>query len=226
MRPIPVRFRVSINTAVRAAGAGLRGSYAVIESTTGSEVAGAQHKPSHRRMAMSDTGSIRRGISTLGAGLIAAVFVGGPAGLGAQAERAASGKGLEGTWRLQVTPYDCATGILFPESFPALVTYAAGGTSTGANGGTHFEPGQRSPEYGVWTYTGAQTYRAVREAFILFSSPGSPPIPPLPRGTQRIEETIEVDGASFESDAFSQLFVEGGGVAASTCARIEGERMR
>jgi len=54
----------------------------------------------------------------------------------------------------------------------------------------------------------------------------NPPAPPLPRGTQRIEETIEVDNDWFESLATSRLIVEGGTVVASVCARITGERMK
>lgn len=83
---------------------------------------------------------------------------------------------LEGTWRVEVTTEDCATGA--PGlSFRALLSFAKGGTMSGTTASPVFQPGQRTSDYGVWRRTGADTYGAVSEAFILFDSPAAPPVP-------------------------------------------------
>lgn len=128
--------------------------------------------------------------------------------------------GIEGTWRLEVTPYICGTDTNLP-AFAALVTYAQGGTVAGVGNSPHFLPGQRTSEFGVWRHTAGRRYEAAREAFILFPSPP----PGLVRGTQRIEENVVVKGDTLLSEAISQLVDESGAVRMAGCARIVGQRM-
>jgi hypothetical protein len=78
---------------------------------------------------------------------------------------------LEGTWRVQVTIRDCQSGAAV-RTFPALLTFARGGTLTETT--TGFPPALRTPGHGFWRHTGGQTYIAVSEAF-LFNPPAAGP---------------------------------------------------
>jgi hypothetical protein len=64
---------------------------------------------------------------------------------------------LEGTWRVQVTIRDCQSGAAL-RTFPALLTFARGGTLTETT--TGFPPALRTPGHGFWRHTGDQTYTA------------------------------------------------------------------
>jgi len=129
---------------------------------------------------------------------------------------------LEGTWRVQVSTHDCTSGALLL-SFPAMLTFARGGTMTGTTAAPVFKPGQRSPDHGVWRQIGRRQFRAVSEAFILFDSP--PPPLPLVKGVQRITQSIQVDGGSqFSSDADVEFFDSAGTVVANLCATAVGTR--
>ena len=78
-------------------------------------------------------------------------------------ESATQGGKLEGTWRVQVTIRDCASGAAL-RTFPAFLTFAQGGTLTETT--TGFPPALRTPGHGVWEHLGGHTYRAVSEAFL------------------------------------------------------------
>ena len=134
--------------------------------------------------------------------------------------QAGKGNGLEGTWKLRVTPYICGTETTLP-AFDALITYGDGGTVTGIGNSPHFLPGQRTPEFGVWTHTTGRRYQSRREAFILFPSPP----PGLVKGTQRIDENTVVRDDELLSEALSQLVDPFGTVVMSGCARSTGQRM-
>lgn len=116
-----------------------------------------------------------------------------------------SGKALTGTWRVVVTPIDCATGAPLP-SFAAMNTFTRDGTMTETTASPAFQPGQRSPGHGVWEFTGRNSYRAVSEAYILFTTVPNPPVPGLPRGLQRITQTIQVTQNQFTSEATAEFF--------------------
>jgi hypothetical protein len=106
---------------------------------------------------------------------------------------ATRGKSLEGTWRVQVTLVDCATGAERPP-FWSLVTFAPLGTTTDTTANQSF-PGQRTPGHGVWYRHGRHAYTAATEAFILFG-------PTLRPWVHRIEQEIELTSAdTFASQA-------------------------
>ena len=92
---------------------------------------------------------------------------------------------LVGTWRVTTTPYNCATGQLLPQfARPSLVTFGAGGTIVEGSANPDFQPGQRSSGHGYWEREGRQSFRAVFEGFILFTSVVTPPATPrYVRGT-------------------------------------------
>lgn len=123
---------------------------------------------------------------------------------------------LEGTWRVQVTIRDCQTGGAL-RSFPALLTFARGGTLTETT--TGFPPARRTPGHGVWQHTGGHTYSAVSEAF-LFNPAG------VWTGTQRLTQAIEIgdDPDEFNSTATNEIFDTNGNLLVSGCATAVARR--
>jgi len=123
-------------------------------------------------------------------------------GPGAKAQSEQSPTGLQGTWRVTITPYNCLTKLPLGASFHALLAFARGGTLSGASSNSGFQPGQYSASFGVWRQTGQRTYSAVTDAFILFSGG------PFPAGTQKIRHSIHVsaDGNRFNDDASVNYF--------------------
>jgi hypothetical protein len=121
---------------------------------------------------------------------------------GAKAASQQSQKGLHGTWRVTVTPYNCSTRMPLGVPFHALLAFARGGTLSGASANSGFQPGQYSASFGIWRQTGQRTYSAVTDAFILFSGG------PFPAGTQEIRHSIHVsaDGNRFVDDASVHYF--------------------
>jgi len=75
---------------------------------------------------------------------------------------------LIGTWFTNVTLRDCGNNQELG-SFPALGTFASGGTLTDTT--TGFSPALRSPGHGSWEQTGRNKYSSISLAF-LFSPAG------------------------------------------------------
>jgi len=122
---------------------------------------------------------------------------------------------LEGTWRVQITIRNCQTGEALRNPFPALVTFARGGTLTSADSNL-----LRSPGHGVWRRTGGHTYSALTEAF-LFNPAGAW------SATQRITQAIEIgeDPDEFNANVSAEIFDPNGSLLATTCATSVGRRM-
>jgi hypothetical protein len=74
-------------------------------------------------------------------------------------------RGIKGTWSVTVTPNDCNGHAIAP-SFPALLTFAHGGTLTGIGMPSFILPRQTSPAYGIWSRTGGQTFTSSSLGFI------------------------------------------------------------
>jgi hypothetical protein len=139
----------------------------------------------------------------------------------ADAHRPAS---LVGTWRVQVTTYNCATGVENP-AFPAYLTFGADGTLVETTANPGFVAGQRSPGHGSWERTGHNSWRAVSEAFLLFSSAAHGPFPGFAQGLQRLEQSIEFTGRDrISSEATVAFFDAAGAVTLTGCARAIGTR--
>jgi hypothetical protein len=144
----------------------------------------------------------------------------------ASASEGRSGRGQEGTWRMEVTTRDCSTGAPLL-SFRASLTFARGGTMTGTTASPAFRPGQRTPDHGVWRRTGRNLYEAASEAFILFDSPATPPVPPVTRGWQWIGQEITIDPHDpdvLQSDARTEFYDMAGNELSSGCATAVGRR--
>jgi len=137
---------------------------------------------------------------------------------------------LVGAWRVTVTPYNCATGQEFPQfSFRSLLTFADGGTMLDTPSNPNFQPGQRSVGHGHWERTGPNDYHAVIEAFVHFTTnpPATPPAPNYQRGSQRLQQDIQmVDGDHWAGLAEVYFFDTGGSVLSNGCAKAAAERMR
>jgi hypothetical protein len=126
---------------------------------------------------------------------------------------------LEGTWRVQVTLRDCQSGNPAAPAFPALASFARGGTMTTADGGMN--PSRRGSGHGVWAHMGGRTYRAVTEAF-LYGPTGEL------TGTQRLTQVIELgqDPMTFTAEVSAQVLAPNGVVVFSGCATSAGARLR
>jgi hypothetical protein len=132
---------------------------------------------------------------------------------------------IVGTWRVQVTTYNCQTGVHNPP-FAAYLTFGGHGILLETTSSPAFAPGQRSPGHGIWSRTGGDEYTAISEAFILFSTPPNPPTPPLQRGVQRITQAIDVDGDQLTSEATVEFFDTAGNLLTSGCASAVGQRFK
>jgi hypothetical protein len=130
--------------------------------------------------------------------------------------------GLEGTWRIKLSPKNCQTGQPLPP-FEALLSVAEGGTLTDLLNAQSFFPGQRTPGLGVWNHTHGRNYRSVSEAFILSDSPATPP--GLKRGVQRLTWNIQVDDDMLSLESAGELLDANGVLQAATCASGMGIRM-
>jgi hypothetical protein len=67
-------------------------------------------------------------------------------------DRHAAGRGLEGTWVVQVTRRDCSSGAPLGIPFYSLLTFAQGGTMTETTANSMFYPAERGPGHGVWSH--------------------------------------------------------------------------
>jgi hypothetical protein len=148
-------------------------------------------------------------------GVVAVAVVCGMFAVPGSAQSEESASGLQGTWRVQVNLISCSTGQNIGPSFSSLLTFARGGTLTGTTRNPAFQPGQRTPDFGIWSKTGSNTYAADSEAFILFTN-STPPI--FQSGTQRISQTITLNGNSFESVAITRFYDTAGNLLISGCA--------
>lgn len=141
------------------------------------------------------------------------------AGASAQAEDTqAEARTIEGTWRVQITLRDCTSGQPLRSPFPALASFARGGTITTADGG--LSPASRTTGLGVWWHSTRGTYAAVTEAF-LFAPTG------VNTGTQRITQDIEFDPYedTFQATVNSTILDTQGNVVAVGCATSVGRRL-
>ena len=164
---------------------------------------------------------ISKQFSRAATAFLAGVLVLG-AGTMANAQSEQSTIGLEGTWRVQVTQYNCSTGATRPP-FWSLLSFARGGTMTETTSAPAFLPGQRTSGHGVWSSIGGNAYNAVSEAFILFDSPTNPP--GLKTGAQKIIQTIVLNDENHFSSLASVKFFNADGTTLTGCAKAAGTRL-
>jgi len=136
----------------------------------------------------------------------------------AQSEQGASGKGLEGTWRVEVTLRDCNTGAALASPFRSLLTFARGGTM--AETTAHISPALRTPGRGIWQQIEDRTFTSTFEAF-LFNPAG------VFTNTQRLTQTIEIgdDPNVWTANAHNEIFDTNNNLVMSGCSTAVGHRM-
>ena len=129
---------------------------------------------------------------------------------------------LEGTWDVVITPYACSNAnVTFP-SFRSRLMFNAGGTMVESPFNPSFQPGQRSPGLGTWERTGQESYRAVFEAFVYFTT-----LPSYIRGVQRVDQGIEMQGKDrWTSSALVTTADEAGTPFRSGCMTAEATRQQ
>lgn len=128
---------------------------------------------------------------------------------------------LEGTWDVEITPYNCTSGATFP-SFRSRLTFMAGGTMIEVPFNPSFQAGQRSPGLGTWERTGRESYRALFEAFIYFTT-----LPRYYRGVQRVDQGIEMQGTDrWTSSAQVTAVDEAGSPYLAGCMSAEATRQQ
>ena len=111
---------------------------------------------------------------------------------------------LEGAWEVAISPANCETGEpLSPNPILSYMTFASGGALIEATSNPNFQPGQRTGGQGYWERTTRKTFHAHFQAFVLFNSVNPlPPAPPYQRGTQTVDQSIEmVDSNHWKSTA-------------------------
>ena len=124
---------------------------------------------------------------------------------------------LEGTWRVEITLRNCLTGEAVQTPFPALASFARGGTVTTADGG--LSPAARGTGLGAWGRGRGGTFWAITEAFLFNEG--------VRTGGQRITQEIEVaaDGEEFNANVVSEIQGVNGNVFATGCATSIGRRL-
>ena len=136
----------------------------------------------------------------------------------AQSQQAASGRGLEGTWRVEVTLRDCNTGVALGSPFRSLLSFARGGTMTETT--ARFSPALRGPGHGIWQRIQGSTFSSTLEAFLY-----------NPAGVwiewQRLTQTIEIadDPNTWTANAHNEIFDTNDNLVMSGCSTAVGHRI-
>lgn len=135
----------------------------------------------------------------------------------AHSEGAGSKNSLQGTWRVQVTVRDCETGETV-RTFPALFTFAKGGTLTATTAGQL--PSLSTPLLGDWRHTEGPSYSAVSETFIF--SPAGAWIQ-----THRLTRAIEIgnDEDEFTDTLKLEIFDTTGNLIGTGCGTSVASRL-
>ncbi len=153
-----------------------------------------------------------RTVSILGLAMTAVVTAGA-----ALAHAGGPDPRIAGTYAVQVTLRDCATGAPAGPPFDSLVTLHADGTLFETPGGRAFAPGQRGAGHGAWKKIGRHTYRQDVIALITFDTPANlpgtptfdpsrPVTPGFQAGWSTIDHTITFSSATKGTSAGTNAF--------------------
>jgi hypothetical protein len=139
---------------------------------------------------------------------------------------------LVGSWRVTITPYNCATGVEATQfAFESMLSFGKGGTVVETTSNANFEPGQRSIGLGNWERSSRNAYYMVVEAFIQFTLPSAPqpPRPYYQRGRQVLSQGIEMQNSDLWTSTGTVTFLNFAGAPAVSpppgCAKAVGRRI-
>ena len=165
-----------------------------------------------------------RGMITVGLAITLLGVVGRLA-LAQSSNSASDALRIEGTWLVQVTLRNCATGAAL-HSDNSIVTLAPGGTLTETASGAAFAPGQRGDGQGYWSHAGGRMYSQRFVALIRFDTPPNPPTSPgFLAGWQKVTHTVElVDSQNFSSHGTNEFFDMNDNSYRSGCSTAVGRR--
>lgn len=130
---------------------------------------------------------------------------------------------LQGTWRVQVTLYNCANPNMKMPPFWSLLSFHRGGTATETTSNPALQPSQRTPGHGFWQPFGDSSYFVATEAFILFDSPTTPP--GIKKGVQKILQVLSLTDENNFTSAASVKFFNADGTVTTGCANATGTRL-
>ena len=125
---------------------------------------------------------------------------------------------IEGTWRVQITPRNCDTGVPAPITFPGKNTFLSGGSMIGT--GSTTTPYLLSTGHGVWEHTGGRTFINTLEFFAYTQDH-------VLVGTQKVTRNIELSesGDEFTSTTMFEIIAPNGNVIGRGCATDVGTRL-
>nr|WP_321983507.1 hypothetical protein [uncultured Lichenicoccus sp.] len=126
-----------------------------------------------------------------------------------------------GVWRVQITTFNCASLQANP-SFESLLSFGIEGNEVETTNNPMLLPGQRSPAFGTWGFTGPKSVALTTRAYILFPSPTGP----IRQGTQIIHHAIRLTNDRHFTDTATLTYLDRtGNVTLSGCATAVGERL-
>ena len=126
-----------------------------------------------------------------------------------------------GVWRVQVTTFNC-TSLRSNPSFESLLSFGIEGNEVETTNNPMLLPGQRSPAFGTWGFTGPRSVALTTQAYILFASPTGP----IRQGTQIIHHAIRLTSHHRFTDTASLTYLDHtGNVTLTGCATAVGERL-
>lgn len=139
------------------------------------------------------------------------------------AESSGSDARVTGTYAVQVTLRDCATGAPAGPPFDSLVTLHGDGTISETPGGRAFAPGQRGAGHGAWKRIGRHTVSQHMIALVTFDTPANlpgtptfdpsrPVTPGFQAGWQTVDHTITFSSATGATSSGSNAFYTQAGV--------------
>ncbi|MEP6703451.1 MAG: hypothetical protein ABJB34_01475 [Acidobacteriota bacterium] len=119
-------------------------------------------------------------------------------------------RGLEGSWDVLVTPYNCLTGVPATTT-PSMLTFNQGGTMTEI--GSRIAPSLRGPGHGVW-FHGVNGEFSGTFQFFRFNADGTL------AGRQVVIQSIMLDrdGNGFTSESTAKVLDVAGNVLSRNCS--------
>jgi hypothetical protein len=134
--------------------------------------------------------------------------------LGLAPDASAQAKKLEGTWRTELTVFDCQMGTPTGATAQILETYLPGGAMLQSSNTNVF----RSPGYGIWKHTTKRNF-LVTFTFFRFNADGTQ------AGRSDITEHIELgeDADEFTATLVNKTFDANGNLISTTCPTETGE---